>query len=206
MRSSSVEKPGPGNHDPNLSRVSVYRSASACNFGKSVRKPLDENERTPGPAVYNNDSKMSVLHSGPKFSVGKAPYKDEAVGNINPESPGPGTYDPNISLVKSASAHFHVGRERRLGFEKHRLTPGPGYYNLRGKESGPRWPFTKEARIAFTDKNNEAKHGTHYDIPSKVVDPPTYMNVQPKLKFSSPTKTSLSTHFNSAIKTADKIY
>jgi len=39
--------------------------------------------------------------------------------------------------------------------------------------------------MAFTDYKNEAKNGVHYELQSKVVDPPSYMNVDSKLKFSS---------------------
>lgn len=42
------EYPGPGQHESNFGS-SKYRSASACQFRKSDRKPLDENEKTPGP-------------------------------------------------------------------------------------------------------------------------------------------------------------
>ena len=51
----------------------------------------------------------------------------------------------------------------------------------------------KEPRIAFTDKKNEAKNGTHYDLPEKVVDPPKYMNVESKIKYDSPSKSNYST-------------
>jgi hypothetical protein len=44
--------------------------------------------------------------------------------------------------------------------------------------------FSTEKRISFTDHKNEAKNGTHYEIPSKMVNPPTYMNVNSKINFS----------------------
>lgn len=54
----------------------------------------------------------------------------------------------------------------RPGFDKHKYTPGPGYYNLRGKSSqGNGWTFKKELRIAFTDHKSDAKHGNQYNIP-----------------------------------------
>ena len=40
--------PGPGWHDPAFAGTK-YRSTSANMFSKSPRKPLDENEKTPGP-------------------------------------------------------------------------------------------------------------------------------------------------------------
>lgn len=50
---------------------------------------------------------------------------------------------------------------------------------------------------------NEAKNGTQYNIPEKVVDPPKYMNVQSKVQYESPTKTAYST-FNTARKSPSK--
>jgi hypothetical protein len=52
---------------------------------------------------------------------------------VNPENPGPGQYDPKVSLVKPKLLISEVPKEDRPGFEKHRHTPGPGFYNLRGK-------------------------------------------------------------------------
>jgi len=42
-------------------------------------------------------------------------------------------------LVKPRESISEVPKEKRPDFEKHRHTPGPGYYNLRGKEEGPTW-------------------------------------------------------------------
>jgi hypothetical protein len=43
--------------------------------------------------------------------------------------------------------------------------------------------FSTEKRQSFTDQRNEAKNGTHYELGSKVVDPPSYMNVTSKVQF-----------------------
>lgn len=59
------------------------------------------------------------------------------------------------------------------------------------------WTFKKELRIAFTDLKSDAKNANQYDIPSKVVDPPSYMRVQPKVQFNTPSKSPYST-MNSA--------
>lgn len=48
MQDFKKEYPGPGNHEPGFSGTK-YRSQSAFIFKKSERKPLDENEKTPGP-------------------------------------------------------------------------------------------------------------------------------------------------------------
>jgi hypothetical protein len=42
MQDFKKEYPSPGDHDPTL-KSSKYRSLSAFNFGKSNRRPLDEN-------------------------------------------------------------------------------------------------------------------------------------------------------------------
>jgi hypothetical protein len=44
--------------------------------------------------------------------------------------------------------------------------------------------------MSFTDLKNEAKNGTHYELKAKVVDPPSYMRVDSKVKFS-PNKSAL---------------
>ena len=51
--------------------------------------------------------------------------------------------------------------------------------------------------MAFTDHKNEAKDGQHYNIPEKYVDPPKYMNVEQKVKFS-PAKSTFYSTVNSA--------
>ena len=105
--------------------------------------------------------------------------------------------------MKEKSKNYQVGREKRPDFDKHKYTPGPGYYNLRGKEEGPTWKFSTEKRPAFTDLKNEAKDGQHYEIPDKVVDPPKYMNVESKVKFS-PSKSTFYSTVNSANRSPDK--
>lgn len=49
------------------------------------------------------------MNSAPKFSVTKTIAKNEFLG-VNPENPGPGNYDPELKLVKSASQNFGVGK------------------------------------------------------------------------------------------------
>lgn len=97
MQNFKKEYPGPGTHEPQF-KGTKYRSLSANMFAKSLRKPLDENEKTPGPVEYG-DSKLKVLNAAPKYSSTKTIAKNEFLG-VNPENPGPGQYDPKISLVK----------------------------------------------------------------------------------------------------------
>jgi hypothetical protein len=130
MQSFKKEYPGPGTHEPQF-KGTKYRSLSANMFAKSLRKPLDENEKTPGPVEYG-DSKLKVLNAAPRYSSTKTIAKNEFLG-VNPENPGPGQYDPKISLVKPKESIYEVPKEKRPDFEKHRHTPGPGFYNLRGK-------------------------------------------------------------------------
>jgi hypothetical protein len=72
-----------------------------------------------------------------------------------------------------------MGKEHRLGSDNKNLMPGPGNYSLISKTEGPGWIFPKEMRSAFTDKVGDG--GKFYEIPSKIPDPPTYMNVKPKI-------------------------
>ncbi len=69
--------PGPGQHDVKLSSAK-NRSASAF-FGKSNRKPLDENEKTPGPFGYENN-RLNFLNSSPQYSSTKSVAKNELYG------------------------------------------------------------------------------------------------------------------------------
>ena len=131
MQNFKKPYPGPGYHDPGF-KGTKYRSASANMFAKSSRRPLDENEKTPGPVGYQND-KINLLNTAPKYSSVKTIAKNEFL-QVNPENPAPGQYDPRISLVKPGTATSEVPREKRPDFEHHRKTPGPGFYNLRGKE------------------------------------------------------------------------
>lgn len=55
--------------------------------------------------------------------------------------------------------------------------------------------FPSEKRISFTDRRSEAKGGTHYEISSKVVDPPSYMRVSSRLSLS-PSKSMRQTGFS----------
>ena len=78
------------------------------------------------------------MNTAPGFSVGKQVQKQEFL-QVNPENPGPGQYDPSVSLVKEGSVAFNQPKEKRPDFDKEKQYPGPGFYNLRGKEEGPQW-------------------------------------------------------------------
>jgi hypothetical protein len=43
--------PSPDKYDPTM-KSSKYNSGTIFNFSKSNRRPLDENEKTPGPHYY----------------------------------------------------------------------------------------------------------------------------------------------------------
>ena len=60
---------------------------------------------------------------------------------MNPETTAPGQYDPKDTLTKPKCSVSEVPKEKRPDFEKHRQSPGPGFYNLRGKEEGPTWKY-----------------------------------------------------------------
>lgn len=81
-----------------------------------------------------------MLNSAPRYSSTKTIAKNEFL-QVNPENPSPVQYDPKITLVKPSTATSEIPKERRPDFEKQRQTPGPGFYNLRGKEEGPTWKY-----------------------------------------------------------------
>ena len=105
--------PGPGVHDPQFSGTK-YRSLSANAFSKSNRKPLDENERTPGPVGYKPE-KLTVLNKQPGYSSTKTIAKNEFL-QVNPENPGPGQYEPKESLIRPKSMINEVSKEKRPDF------------------------------------------------------------------------------------------
>jgi hypothetical protein len=92
MSNSKKGFPGPGNNG-NFNLLSNHPSATSFNFNKSQRLPLS-NGNTPGPCGYEPYN-MDIFKSSPKFTIGKANDNRQ-----NPESPGPTTYNPTISLVK----------------------------------------------------------------------------------------------------------
>ena len=81
MQEFKVQFPGPGTHDPAF-KGAKYRSASVSLFAKSPRKPLDENEKTPGPAEYSKEKK-NVLNAAPKYTSTKTIAKNEFL-SVNP--------------------------------------------------------------------------------------------------------------------------
>lgn len=88
-------------------------------------------------------------------------------------------------MIKSKTiAVASLSAQQRPSYEKEKYKPGVGDYNI-SPEKKPRFAMSQEKRITFTDQKNEAKNGTFYDISSKVVDPPSYMRVQSKIKYPS---------------------
>lgn len=69
---------------------------------------MSEFEKTPSPAEYHN-YKLGVMNAAPKFSVTKTIPKGEFLG-VNPENPGPGHYDPSLTLVKESSRIYEVSK------------------------------------------------------------------------------------------------
>jgi hypothetical protein len=138
-----------------------------------------------------------VLNKAPGYS----PTKDKRELNdflISREGvPGPQSYDPHLNLVKQSSTMSQIPHEQRPNFDKAKFSPGPGYYNLRGKASGPTWKyncyqyrFSTQKRIAFTyDKEGGRVPGTgEYEIRGMIPNPPNYMttsNYKSKLSSSS---------------------
>jgi len=94
--SAKMNDPSPDKYSPGFV-ASKHRCASAFDFGRSVRKPLNDHETTPGPNAYEN-RKDGTLRSPPKFSVGRDGKSSQI--SANPETPGPAHYDASITLVK----------------------------------------------------------------------------------------------------------
>ena len=60
-----------------------------------------------------------------------------------------------------------------IGGKGDKQEPGPGYYNIRGKPSGPEWKFG-------TDQKGKAQEGGlpgpgQYEVKSTILDVPKYL-------------------------------
>ena len=90
---SRSNTPGPGAYHPGF----LDKPAAAkFRVGTSLRRPLSASNNYPGPGNYQIPSK---LVEGPRHSM--SGRSDQRNGS---RSPGPGTYSPEVSLIKERAA------------------------------------------------------------------------------------------------------
>lgn len=114
--------PGPGKYNPDHERIrpksSAWRFSPTRNSREVSRNPL-----SPGPGQYATVD--SFGRHGPKLSIGGK------TSTRNPDQvPGPGYYQPNLTVVKEATKKAAIGRSSRGDFlpKDRKAMPGPGHY------------------------------------------------------------------------------
>lgn len=109
-------------------------------FGSSHRLPHSDDKNTPAPGSYEIPSK---LKEGPQYSMH---------GRTQParpfDSPGPGQYNHDKSVVREKSPSYKIGSAKREeSTERYYEIPGPGtYQDTRPQSAGPKWAFGTDDR------------------------------------------------------------
>ena len=127
--------PGPGTYS--VSQIRPHSSAPIV--GSSKRPALNINEN-PGPGTYEITQKAV---EGPKFTMLGRDFH-----RTNKKSPGPGHYEieGNDNITKEKAPAFVIGTASRTDRPGSGYIPGPGAYDTRGKEIGPKWRFGTESK------------------------------------------------------------
>ncbi|CAK78933.1 unnamed protein product (macronuclear) [Paramecium tetraurelia] len=113
--------------------VSKYKYPTRhASFGSAVRSSIVPNEKTPGPGQYMVDSKLR--RNGPV--IPKASKDFNSLDN----NPGPGKYNPNISMSTNKGPSYHIAGKYEKPQEDSLV--GPGRYNIqRNINDGPKYTF-----------------------------------------------------------------
>lgn len=80
----------------------------------------------PGPGNYDPSTKF-CRRSAPKYRMSRA--SKSKIANIYGETPAPNVYRPSSTFVKSQSAAWGMGSNKRPGLSQILDTPGPGSYD-----------------------------------------------------------------------------
>jgi len=153
--------PGPGNYEPKL----ILKNSN-IKIGTSVRSPLSSTKNTPGPGTYDYAPKVG---EGPKHII--SPRREGDFTTMK-YVPGPGAYNPSVSLVKDHNPAVKMGTSNRADLYGSKTAPGPGQYDVRGNIVGPKWGFGSESR-GREGKSAVPGPGS-YNVPSKIGDVPKY--------------------------------
>lgn len=89
----------------------------------------------PGPGSYDPTLEYT-RKSAPKYRVGRS--SKSRIANIYGDVPAPNCYRPESNFVKTQSAAWGMGSNKRPGLSQILDTPGPGSYNpALSKKGGP---------------------------------------------------------------------
>ncbi|KAL4464748.1 hypothetical protein ABPG74_011309 [Tetrahymena malaccensis] len=168
--------PGPGWYSP---RIEANRPQSPqIKVGSDQRKPLNLTINNPGPGQYNVRPQTA---DGPKLSF-KGVSKPDPVERERMKVPGPGSYQPSEIFIKERPSSAKIGTSLRPSMYKLKDAPGPGNYNIRAGEHGPKWGFGTSLRPQ-SKRGDEPGPGA-YNIPVYFADVPKFMMTsQPKFNF-----------------------
>ena len=67
------------------------------------------------------------------------PRREDSVQAQKKYSPGPGAYSPRVDYTRQKSPNYRIGTQSRDGLGRGDGQVGPGSYNLRGDNKGPKW-------------------------------------------------------------------
>jgi len=143
------EGPDPTAYDPKLDFT--RQTGPQWGAGSSVRSKMDIRD-TPGPGAYD-----------PKTDDGRPKYSMKGrIGSRKSDNGllGPGSFDPDFKLTKSANLTTRFGSEARVGPVSNTSTPGPGAYNPKlESDRGPK--FGSSYRKGLTKVKDTPGPGTY---------------------------------------------
>ena len=131
-------------------------------------KSIDLKNR-PGPGSYIS---KSFIGEGPKIGMKARNYEKN---NHTSVSPGPGSYQPNISVVIKKPPMVGLGHGKRgdiANDDNKSFVPGPGHYPIKGSQEGPKFGFGTGKREAA--KISNVPGPGRYNIPSTVGELPAH--------------------------------
>ncbi len=139
-----------------------------CRIGKSLRQPLSEITKTPGPGSYVH---KPTLGEGPKYGMRSKTPADLRHNGPCP-GPGPGQYSPGNETERQAPRPS-IGKGPRTdrGGEE-RLVPGPGAYSV--GEPPKRQPSYTFGVSRSKLKMNEVPGPGTYRVPTTFAHNPRY--------------------------------
>ncbi|CAD8047505.1 unnamed protein product [Paramecium sonneborni] len=160
--SSNLLKIGPSPLDYDVSKYK-YPTRHAS-FGSAVRQSIITNDQTPGPGAYMIDSKLRK--NGP--IIPKASKDFSNLDNI----PGPGKYNPNISISSNKGPSYNIAGKYEKPLESSLV--GPGRYNIqRNISDGPKYTFPTLEK-SMENKSIDINQSHCYEIQQTIGYIPPY--------------------------------
>lgn len=142
--------PGPGVYEPKLGSA-----FSGYSLGKSPRILSNYRTFSPGPGEYS----YSIQEKRYQYSISKARNRNFHLT----DSPGPGYYNPALTISKESSPQTRFSRQPRM--PNHNIfTPSPGQYEI---------PSSKTVGFTIPRASPKAVHTISpgpgvYEIPSTI--------------------------------------